>query len=234
MNRKIEKLVSWIKESKSVVILTGAGISTESGIPDFRSQGGLYETINPFHISTLKDDYESFHEFCLSTFLKYNDCHPNQAHQILAKWEDEGLVEAVITQNVDSLHQKGGSTNVIELHGTMVGARCMNCDSPAEIEDFIEKKVCSSCNGRLRPNIVLFGDPLPEDALNRAFTLCTKSDLVIVIGSSMEVMPACDLPFLTSGRKVLVNKDHISKEDRFDLRLHGSASDILGQVDNLV
>ncbi|QTL98648.1 NAD-dependent protein deacylase [Iocasia frigidifontis] len=229
-----ERLASWIKGAKSMVVLTGAGISTESGIPDFRSKNGLYQKQNAFYRSILENEYDRFYGFCKDLFGKYGDSQPNAAHEIMAKWEDESYVSAVITQNIDGLHQKAGSRNVLELHGTMNRASCMDCGKPAPARDFYEKIGCQYCGGRLRPDIVLFGDQLPEDILKRSFQYCQEADLVLVIGSSLIVSPACDLPFHSRGKKVLINKDEVDKKNMFDLLLYGSAGDILKDVDNFI
>ncbi|MEJ6951982.1 SIR2 family NAD-dependent protein deacylase [Natronospora cellulosivora (SeqCode)] len=230
IRKEIESLAKWIKEANSIVILTGAGASTESGIPDFRSQGGIYESENPLFRKTLENDYQGFYDFCMKFFHQFRDCQPNQVHKLIAKWEKEGLVDVVITQNVDNLHQKAGSKNVIELHGTMETASCITCEESAPIEDFFDKKPCHICDGRLRPNIVLFGDPLPQDELNRAFKLSQEADLYIVIGSSLEVMPANQLPFLSNAKKVLINKESIHQIADFDLFLKGSAGEIMNNL----
>ncbi|MFW6029726.1 MAG: SIR2 family NAD-dependent protein deacylase [Halanaerobiales bacterium] len=230
MENDYNTLISWINEANSIIVLTGAGISTESGIPDFRSQGGIYQNDNPFFRETLENDYQRFYQFCKEFFLKFNDCQPNQAHKVLAKWEKAGLIDAVITQNVDGLHQKAGSENVIELHGTMETASCMKCRKEADIIDFFEEESCHYCDGLLRPNIVLFGDPLPRQELNRAFDLSEKADLFIVIGSSLEVMPANQLPFLSNAKRVLINKESIQQIDQFDKFLKGSAGEIMNKL----
>ncbi|MFW6035185.1 MAG: SIR2 family NAD-dependent protein deacylase [Halothermotrichaceae bacterium] len=228
--KNVKTLVSWINEADSAVVLTGAGVSTESGIPDFRSENGIYQKQNAFYVSTLENEYDRFHNFCKTLFGKYDNCKPNKAHRVFSKWEAKGLLDAVITQNIDGLHQQAGSQNVIELHGTMQKASCMDCGKPAQIKDFFERKKCQSCQGKLRPDIVLFGDQLPKEQLNKAFALCQKADLVIVVGTSLEVVPASELPFLSRGRKVLVNKEKLRKERLFDLTLYGSAGDILESV----
>lgn len=229
-----EMLASWIKEADMMVVLTGAGISTESGIPDFRSKNGLYQKQNAFYRSILENEYDRFHGFCKELFGKSEDVQPNAAHEILAKWEDESYVSALITQNIDDLHQKAGSRNVLELHGAMNKASCMDCGRPAPAKDFYGKKPCQHCGGRLRPDIVLFGDQLPEDVLMHSFQYCQEADLILVIGSSLVVRPACDLPFLSKGKKVLINKDEVGKKDMFDLLIYGSAGDILKDVDTFM
>lgn len=236
MDKKINKLGKWLKESKHTVVLTGAGMSTESGLPDFRSEDGLWEKIDPMEhasISSLTENYDRFHESYRDGLGSMQGSKPHKGYYILAKWEKDGLVNAVITQNVDDLHLKAGNENVYRVHGSINEFRCMECGNPVEQKDFMDKIPCDKCGGRLRPNVILFGEGLPEKELYGSMDEIAKADLVIVIGSSLVVFPVSQLPDLTKGKKVYINRD-IPMLSKFDLKLEGSAGEILEKIDNIL
>lgn len=222
---KIERLKEWIRESKKIVIFTGAGISTPSGIPDFRSPNGLYKkksNISPEEI--LSHHYfishpESFYQF-LKREMLYPNVKPNLAH-LWIKQLEQGHEVTVITQNIDSLHQKAGSIKVLELHGNIHEYYCMKCQKEYE-EDVLkhELPICE-CKGLIRPNVVLYEEALDGDMLNEAIFSILRADMVIVIGSSLVVNPAANLLSYYNGDKfVIMNKDETVYDTFANLVFH--------------
>ena len=237
---KIKKLVKWLKKAENAIAFTGAGMSTESGLADFRSENGLWEKFDPKELATknaFKNNYSefsSFYKFRLESILS---CSPHAGHEILARWERKGLLKGVITQNVDGFHQKAGSQNVMELHGALHKFYCDNCRQEKDSESFKNKEFnCKYCGGKIRPAVVLFGESLPQKEWEQAFYLVEKADLMLVIGTSLEVSPANQLPlsFWGQGPLVLINKDKTPFSKKFDLHLPGSAGEILLEIDNLM
>lgn len=234
---ELETLVSWMKEATHTIILTGAGMSTESNIPDFRSKDGWWKNIDPRTVATtdaLKNNYDLFHEFYSMRINLLKNCSPHQGHHILAKWEEAGLIQAIATQNVDGFHTASGSCNVYELHGNIHKIRCAKCNSSATENPFLNKERCKSCGGKLRPGVVLFGEMLPQDIWNSALSHIRKSDLVIVIGTSLEVYPANELPYMTKGRTVYLNAEISSHGTNFDLAIEGKAGEVLKKLDDMI
>jgi NAD-dependent deacetylase len=228
--QKIELLTKWVKESERTVILTGAGMSTESGIPDFRSREGWWKKIDPMTVSTLEaleHKYDLFHGFYSMRLNDLRNCMPHKGHTVLADLEKEGFLSAVITQNVDGFHQQSGNENVYELHGSMRKMVCHDCGVDSDENAFMNKKGCAECGGHLRPEIVLFGEMLPQKEWGRAIVEIEQSDLLIVIGSSLQVAPANDLPFLTEGRKIIINNEETLLHSKFDLQIEGKAGEVL-------
>jgi NAD-dependent deacetylase len=201
-------LAELIRDAGTVVALTGAGISVPSGIPDFRTpQTGLWETVDPMevaHIDVLERDPERFWRFYDQRFQSLQDKQPNAAHRTLAALEREGWLRAVITQNVDRLHRAAGSRQLIEVHGTIDHSTCLRCGRRYELAD-VRRRVAGDpagiprceCGATLKPGVVLFGEMLPVDALRRAQGLAAAADLMLCIGSSLEVWPVAGLPELT-------------------------------------
>jgi NAD-dependent deacetylase len=230
----IRKLRNWLAESSFTVVLTGAGMSTESGIPDFRSRSGWWRNIDPTTVATvdaLRHQYELFHAFYSARVKALEGIEPHQGHRILAKWEDQGLIRSVATQNVDGLHHMAGSHKVYELHGSILTFRCADCRCPATQQAFLEKEGCKQCGGHLRPNVVLFDEMLPMDALMRAEADIRRAELVIVIGSSLNVYPAAHLPSLTNGKTALINMEPTRLDAQFDLAIYGKAGEVLREMD---
>ncbi len=199
----IKKIAGLIENSSYTVILTGAGVSTESGVPDFRSPGsGLWTMLDPelFTIQGFKANPKAFYEAGAPFVRLLEKAGPNETHTVLAELERRGLVKAVITQNVDGLHQKGGSERVLEIHGTLSTASCIHCgrqvtidEVAADVEEGLLPPLCVECGEPLKPDVVLFGEPLSPD-YREAIEEAQKADLIIVIGSSMQVSPANQLP----------------------------------------
>jgi NAD-dependent protein deacetylase/lipoamidase len=204
------RLAELIRESSCTVALTGAGISVPSGIPDFRSPGeGLWEKVDPMevaHIDAFRRDPAKFWSFYRPRFHMLGDKQPNGAHEALAELERRNLLEAVITQNIDMLHVKAGSERVIEVHGSIRTSSCQSCGAEfalAEVEGLFDEQGaarCSSCAGPVKPDVVLFGELLPTDAMADAEALAARADLMLCVGSSLEVYPVAGLPSVTLGR----------------------------------
>jgi NAD-dependent deacetylase len=209
-----EYLVDLVLTSQHTVVLTGAGISTRSGIPDFRSPaGGLWIDIDPLTVASIwgfREEPQRFYRWLRPLAHKMMAALPNPAHQALATMEKVGLVDLVITQNIDNLHQRAGSQHVLHVHGSADGAVCISCHhretSPYFWETFWQTKdletlpTCFRCNGVLKPDVVLFGEELPTDTLMQAQQAALNCDLMLIIGTSLEVMPAADLPLLARRR----------------------------------
>ncbi|ARU61562.1 NAD-dependent protein deacylase [Tumebacillus avium] len=234
---EIQTLARWIKESSFTVALTGAGMSTESGIPDFRSQSGWWNNIDPATVATveaLEENYELFQQFYASRMQGLRACTPHRGHAILAEWEQRGFLHSVATQNVDGFHQQAGSRNVYELHGSIRTVRCSTCDDQTELEDFLAGKACPHCKGRLRPDVVLFGEMLPQEPWQRALADIRSAELVIVIGTSLQVYPVAQLPLMTQGRVAILNYEPTAQDDHFELVIHGKAGELLQQINSQI
>ena len=211
------RLAELIRDAGSVVALTGAGISVPSGIPDFRSPGtGLWANLDPMkvaHIDAFHRDPERFWSFYGERFQTLEHKQPNRAHEALAELERAGLLDAVITQNIDRLHRKAGTRNLVEVHGSISSSSCLDCGESFPLADVRERQVADTrgvprcaCGSALKPDVVLFGELLPFDALLRAERLVAGADLLLCIGSSLEVHPVAGLPELTlaAGGKVAI------------------------------
>jgi len=233
----IEDAASLLKKSKYAVVLTGAGMSTESGIPDFRSKDGWWKKIDPSTVATtgaLLNNYELFREFYKYRIKALENVKPNTGHYVLSEWEKKGIIKSIITQNVDGLHRFAGNKSVYELHGTIRTVRCEACGKDGETDDFLKNKYCSECGGILRPNVVLFGEDLPVKALEGAIEEARKADLFIVIGSSLKVGPANRLPFISQGKKILINLEDTQFDEDFDIVIKGKAGISLVQINQIV
>lgn len=227
------RAASLIRDARRMVLISGAGLSVDSGLKDFRSPSGWWRNIDPRTVATveaLEFRYDLFHEFYSERIRQLKDVVPHRGYAILAEWERRGVLACVCTQNVDRLHHLAGSRNVYELHGTIREFRCHACGAPAAEEAFLEKRKCR-CGGKLRPNVVLFGESLPSEAWNRSLNAIREADLVLVIGTSLQVAPVNQLPFLTRGKLVLINAEETGYEDRFDVFVKGRALDSLMAIE---
>ncbi len=229
-----ERLAELLGEAGSAVALTGAGVSVPSGIPDFRTpETGLWAKVDPMevaHIDVFERDPARFWSYYRPRFASLGDKRPNAAHEALAELERRGLIEGVVTQNIDRLHQAGGSANVVEVHGSIETSSCSRCAASFEIERveglFDERgvPVCPECGGAVRPDVVLFGELLPESAMTRARDLAERADLMLCVGSSLAVHPAAGLPQLTlerGGRLAIVTKGPTPYDEDAELKLEG-------------
>jgi NAD-dependent deacetylase len=235
-------LADLIRESRCTVALTGAGISVPSGIPDFRTPGkGVWENVDPMevaHIDAFRRDPARFWSFYRPRFEMLGDKQPNAAHQALAQLETEGLLDAVVTQNIDRLHRIAGTQRLIEVHGTIETSSCTDCEQsfPLEsVESLFTNGVahCSSCDGLVKPDVVLFGEFLPEDAMREAQDLAERCDLMFCVGSSLEVYPVAGLPSiaLASGAKLgIVTQGATPYDSEAAVKLDGDVVDDMTAV----
>jgi NAD-dependent deacetylase len=239
MEEKIEEFAHMLKKAKYCCALTGAGISTESGIPDFRSPGiGLWTSVDPiinFSVETFVEKPEVFFAILLPFVEKIRSAKPNQAHYTLAELERLGLIKTIITQNIDELHQKAGSKKVLEIHGHLRSGRCIKCGTQFKIEAILEKLTntnappkCNQCNMLIKPDVTLFGDSLPIE-FERAIDELEKCDLLIIIGSSLTVAPASYLPNMVK-KFAIINHSQTPYDGKAEAVLYGSASQLLGKV----
>ena len=204
-----ERLAELIRESRCTVALTGAGISVPSGIPDFRSPGeGLWEKVDPMkvaHIDAFRRDTARFWSFYRPRLHSLGGVEPNDAHRALAELERRNLLEAVVTQNIDMLHHKAGSKRVIEVHGSIKSGTCQDCGAEftfEEIDELFDDEgvaICARCAGHVKPDVVLFGELLPAEAIAEAEALAARAELMLCIGTSLEVFPVAGLPSITIG-----------------------------------
>lgn len=241
---KIEQAAKFIKKSNYIVAFTGAGISVESGIPDFRSPGGLWEKYDPNEYATYStflthpDKYWIMHKELRDMII---DAQPNPAHIALAELELEyGKLKAVITQNVDFLHSRAGNTRVLEIHGTTQTSRCLNCSKGfhyTEVETFLDQGQlpprCPQCGGLIKTNTILFGEQMPYDIMEEAREEVVAADLLFIIGSSLTVYPAAALPSLAvqAGKRILiVNKEFTPMDTYANIAIRGMAGIIIPKI----
>jgi NAD-dependent deacetylase len=245
----IETIAGLLKNSKHAICLTGAGISTDSGIPDFRSpKTGLWNQQDAKILTepgALDKAIDFFWKIGYKIGKKLLKAKPNKAHLIVADWEKRKILKAIITQNVDGLHQKAGSSNVIELHGNAFECKCPFCGGSYTMKDLIriyeqtkhQPPNCLVCASPLRPNIVLFGEPMPKEAMARATDEIRQTDFVILLGSSSVVYPANYLPVIAreNGAKVvIVNEMDTDLDQISEVVIHGSIAHVLQRIDNFL
>ncbi|SER73457.1 SIR2 family NAD-dependent protein deacylase [Salisediminibacterium halotolerans] len=230
----ILKIAEAMQKSQKTVVLSGAGMSTESGVPDFRSKDGLWFNMKPQDVATVEafeQQYDTFHSFYQQRIHDLKQIEPHIGHKTIAKWQQFNLVDLVATQNVDGLHEMAGSDPVARLHGSIRTFHCADCQKAVTEEDFLTKQ-CPECGyGRVRPDITLFGEILPQRDWETALHEIKQADLVIVIGTSLEVYPVAELPSLTSGKTVYINKEAPPLASAFDIVLEGKAGEILQAID---
>ena len=240
-----ERVAELLREAGgSAVALTGAGISVPSGIPDFRSPGtGLWENVDPMevaHIAAFRRDPARFWSFYGERFALLRDKRPNGAHAALVELERRGILDAVITQNIDGLHREAGTRDLIEVHGSIGTASCPGCGASYALEE-VRRLVdagegvprCPACGRVVKPDVVMFGELLPEDAIDRAFELARATQLLLVVGSALEVYPVAGLPLETlaaGGRFAIVNRGPTALDNTAALVVDGSAGEVLGAV----
>jgi NAD-dependent deacetylase len=233
-----ERLAELIREHQPCVALTGAGISTESGIPDFRSPTGMWAQFDPLEYATLgafQRDPEKVWRFYTPRFSMLTDAEPNRAHLALAELERYGLLRAGITQNIDLLHERAGSREVLEVHGSIRTSTCLSCGAHYPLDEVLGlldagAPRCTACGEVLKPDVVFFDELLPDEAIDRAYELAGEARLLLVVGSSLEVWPVAELPLVTlrgGGKVAVVNDGPTSVDDRAELKLAGKAGEIL-------
>jgi NAD-dependent deacetylase len=243
LDDSIKRAVELIRNSHHMVAFTGAGHSTASGIPDFRSPGsGLWEKANPMLVASIwafRLDPTSFYDWIRPMTDTLLNATPNPAHKALAKLEEMGILKAIITQNIDNLHQRAGSRRVLELHGHMREATCIRCYKEVPVDPALEQVLRDGkiprceCGGVLKPNVILFGEQLPIRVLNMAMVEARRCDLILVAGSSLEVTPAADIPYLAveqGARAIIVNLQPTDFDSCADVVIHGDVTDVLPRI----
>ncbi len=234
----IDALAALVRERQPCVVLTGAGISTESGIPDFRSPTGIWAEVDPFEVASLhafRADPERVWRFYGTRIHSLLEAEPNAGHLALAELERRGLVEAVVTQNIDSLHHRAGSREVVEVHGSIRTSVCLACGASQDLEEVLAQlesrpaPLCPLCGSILKPGVVLFGELLPGGAMARATELAQRAALMLVVGSSLEVWPVAGLP-LEAAELAIVNRGSTALDERATVRIDGDAGPTLGAL----
>ena len=235
---KIKKLAQLLTESNEVMVLTGAGVSTESGIPDFRSPDtGLWSQMDPMELlsrSALSRNPANFWTRSEPIFREMSAAQPNPSHYALSRLEEKGVIRGIVTQNIDSLHQLAGSKSVIEVHGHLRTAHCPGCGTQTDMPPLLDRVAAGdspprcSCGGVFRPNVVLFGDPLPN-AFQTAWQWARICDLLLVVGSSLEVAPVCWLA-PAAPRLAIINMGETQCDDLAEVLIRGKAGEILTKL----
>jgi NAD-dependent deacetylase len=243
-SQAVARVADLLAGSERAVVLTGAGVSVPSGIPDFRTPGtGLWENVDPMevaHIDAFRRDPDRFWHFYGNRFATLEDKLPNPAHEAIAELERRGLIRGVITQNIDRLHRKAGSQRIVEVHGTIEWSVCLSCRHRLSIDEVLAQlhsgvgtPRCDVCQEPLKPDVVLFGELLPEEAMSEAYALAGEADLMLAIGSSLEVYPVASLPGVTldaGGRLVIVTQGRTQYDGVADVKLSGDVVAELGAV----
>lgn len=235
---KIDKLRDLVDKSKRIVFFGGAGVSTESGIPDFRSSNGYYnrksqqqmplETV--LSLGFFQEHPEIFYDYYM-THLVHEGVMPNRAHEALAKLEERGKLKAVITQNIDGLHQKAGSKYVLELHGTMYKNTCTKCHARYTLKEVRISYLCQKCGGVIKPDVILYDEPLDDLVYSSAIAEIASSDLLIIGGTSLVVYPAAYLIEYFRGKNlVLINRDETPKDHLADLVFREPIGKVLSSI----
>ncbi|TFG02348.1 MAG: NAD-dependent deacylase [Promethearchaeota archaeon] len=248
LDTKIEQFAELIIESQNIVVLTGAGMSTESGIPDFRSPGtGLWTKVNPDEFASIHSyvaDTRKNLKFMLELGITIFKAKPNKGHKALTRLQKLGKLNGVLTQNIDGLHQKARTNNVVELHGTVNEAICMRCGKTYPITTMINQVLksqyspsCEACNGLLKPNAIFFGEPLESETLTKADAMIEECDLLIVLGSSLLVYPVAFYPHkaLSRGSKLaIINIQSTDMDGHADIVIHDTIGDVLPKILEIV
>lgn len=235
----IETLQKWIDESERIVFFGGAGVSTESGVPDFRSVDGLYNQKYDYPPETIlshtfyRAKPEEFYRFYRDKML-YTDVKPNKAHLKLAELEEAGKLSAVVTQNIDGLHQAAGSKKVYELHGSVLRNYCERCGKFFDLQYIVDSKgvpVCDKCGGPVKPDVVLYEEGLDQDTMNGALKAIAQADMLIIGGTSLAVYPAAGLIDYYRGNKlVLINMSKTPMDSKADLCIYEKIGEVLDQI----
>ncbi|MCD6561894.1 MAG: Sir2 family NAD-dependent protein deacetylase [Deltaproteobacteria bacterium] len=247
MDNLVSKGTQMIEEARKMLVVTGAGLSTESGIPDFRSPGGVWDKYDPSELYfdrflSSEKARVTYWQMSVEFYDTMKDAQPNRAHMAIKELEDRSKLLAIVTQNIDHLHHKAGNTpeKIIEIHGTAFTVSCLDCGKKYE-RDVIEERLksgvkvpyCDDCGGILKPDTISFGQSMPEEKMALAFMHASECDLCIVMGSSLVVYPAASVPeeAVRNGSKlIIINRDTTSLDSQADLVIHDSVSRILGQM----
>jgi NAD-dependent deacetylase len=232
----VERLAELVRARQPCVVLTGAGISTESGIPDFRSPTGIWAQVDPMEVASIEaflSDPVKVWDFYAMRIDVLTEAQPNDGHRALAELEERGLVRAVITQNIDGLHERAGSREVVEVHGSIRTASCLDCGNVVpldEVRRLLPVPACTRCGRILKPDVVMFGELLDPAVIARAFALAVGARLLLVVGSSLEVYPVAGLPEETitaGGSLAIVNRDETPYDARASVRIAAGAGETL-------
>jgi NAD-dependent deacetylase len=238
----VDRLAALIRDRQPCVALTGAGVSTESGIPDFRSATGLWARYDPMEYATIdafRRDPVKVWDFWGKRIDVLQEARPNAAHLALAELERRGLLRAVITQNIDRLHEQAGSSDVVEVHGSIRTCSCLACGEVVPFDEVVRLLAdapappCPRCGEILKPDVVMFGELLREAAIDRAYQLAREARLLLVVGSALEVWPVAGLPSETlgaGGSVAIVNRGETTFDRRAVLKIDGSAGEVLSGV----
>jgi NAD-dependent deacetylase len=242
---RLQTIAQWLAEARRVVAFTGAGISTESGIPDFRSPGGVWATNQPVYYDDFLRSADARYEYWRQKAIAHRDfadAQPNAGHHVLAKWEGCQKLTAVITQNIDGLHHVAGSEHVLELHGTARQVACLDCHARQEaglmVEQFLAEDsppACPECGGLTKHATVSFGQSLESEVLEASMDLARQSDLFFAMGSSLVVQPAASLPLVgkhSRSRLVIINRDPTPLDEVADEVIHASIGETLTAIDS--
>ncbi len=233
----------WILESKHAIIFSGAGVSVESGIPPFRGENGLWSKYNPIFLDT---DYFKAHPKKSWILIKeifydfFGTAKPNEAHYVIAELEEKGLIKAIITQNIDNLHQKAGSKNVVEFHGTARTITCMDCNKTFIGNENLDilPPLCSKCGGLLKPDFVFFGEPIPQKAHEESIKNASLADLFILVGTTGEIMPASAIPYIAKDKGANIIEINIAPSKYthsiVDIFLKGKATEVFLKLNQLL
>jgi NAD-dependent deacetylase len=247
MEELLEKVAQWIIASKRIVVFTGAGLSTESGIPDFRSPGGVWDRYNPedFNFQNFlahEASREKYWQMATEMYGPIKKANPNLAHLAIAEMERLDKLDCVITQNIDGLHLKAGNSEekVLELHGTAMFVSCLSCKkryNRDEVQERVKKGEkaprCDDCGGPLKPATISFGQSMPEQETQEAYHRSSLCDLFVVIGSSLVVQPAASMPLVAKrngARLVIINRDETPYDDMADAVIHGEAGPTMASI----
>lgn len=244
---QVRQAADWIRESRRLVVFTGAGLSTESGIPDFRSPGGVWDRYNPDDFDfqnfvTKESSREKYWQMATEMYAAIREARPNLAHRALFELDRLGKLDLVITQNIDGLHERAGHApeKIIELHGTALHVTCLQCgkrydrdEIQERIKHGIKAPPCDDCRGSLKPATISFGQAMPERETQDAFRRSTEADLFLVIGSSLVVQPAASMPLAAKrggARLVIINRDPTPQDDLADLVIHDQAGAVMSGI----
>jgi NAD-dependent deacetylase len=238
-----DDLARLLADANHAVVLTGAGISTESGIPDFRSPGGTWEKFDPMEVASLDvfmREPARFWEFHRPRFDMVAQVAPNPAHEAVAELQRRGIVKALITQNIDGLHRRAGSDDVIEVHGSLSSGRCLRCDFRLSTDELLARADAAddgvprcACGFQLKSNVVSFGEMLPSEQIDAAFEHAGLADVMLVIGSSLLVAPVSNLPgyvLANRGKLAILTEGETPYDARADIRMHSKAAETMPQV----
>ena len=243
----LQQVAEWLSSSQMAIVFTGAGMSTESGIPDFRSPGGIWATSQPVYFDDFVASQDARYEYWrqkAQAHFDFSASQPNRGHQVIGRWEREGLIHRVITQNIDGLHQLAGCQDVVELHGTARQVRCLECDFQEDAErpvrEFLESDqvpCCPLCQGITKHATISFGQQLDPVVLETAGQLAEATDLLLVMGSSLVVEPAASLPATAQrngSRVVIINRDPTDRDHLADLVIQQEIGETLCQLEKQI